>query len=274
METLKDLPLLNTGSTPISQATLNFYISTFAGGSGPNGTYYLTDFIGTAIGVTVGTYFSQAAAIIARRQADGTLNTLSSIYANMLGSVDGSFGPAGSGPIVIPSGPGAGTYASSSLAIAALIPLANAQIVILQSTMAADAATLNTLWTNICNKVITEVNNLQKCSIDLNQLIGSDKFGVLGLVFQLNGLGNDTILNGAGQFFAEIADTTTLTGQAIIGCLREGRNNSKMDLTKIGRDNVVSSVPESVPPQASLSNSSYTVQEARALVRQIQQAQV
>lgn len=272
METLKGLTLLNTGKQPISDATRDFYLNTYAGGTGENGTYVLCDFIGTAIGVTAGSLFDQATAVIVRRTADGTLSTLSTIYERMVKSCNGTYGPVPGGPITIPAGPGAGVYADPDTAVVALIALANTQISTLVSTLGGDTTTLNNAWNGICQRVIYEVNNLNKCSIDLNQLIPGDKFSGMSLVSSLPGFGNDTTENGAGQFFEAIANTSTLFGQAIIGAMREGRNNVLMDTSRVDRDNTVPDQPTTVPPQASLSSSSYTVAEARAFVKQINRA--
>lgn len=272
METLKGLDLLNTGKQPISDATRNFYLNTYAGGTGSNGTYVLCDFIGTAIGVTAGTLFDQATAVIVKRTNDGTLTTLKTIYDRMVKSCDGTYGPVPGGPITIPAGPGAGVYADPDTAVSTLIPLAETEIGNLVTTLGGDTTTLNNSWNGICQRVIYEVNNLNKCSINLNQLIAGDKFSGMSLVSSLPGYGNDTTQGGPGQFLEAIANVNTLAGQAIVGSLREGRNNTKMDASRVGRDNTVPDAPTTVPPQATLTSSSYTVAEARAFVKRINRA--
>lgn len=272
METLKGLPLLNTGKQPISDATRNFYLNTFAGGTGDNGTYVLTDFVGTAIGVTAGTLFDQATAVIVQRTTSGTLTTLSTIYTRMVNSCNGTYGPVPGGPITIPAGPGAGVYADPDTAVSTLIPLAETEIGNLVSTLGSDTTILNNAWNGICQRVIYETNNLNKCSINLTQLIAGDKFSAMSLVSSLPGYGNDTTQGGAGQFFEAIANTSSLFGQAIIGAMREGRNNTQMDASRVGRDNTIPDTPTSVPAQATLASSSYTVAEARTFVKQINHA--
>jgi hypothetical protein len=61
-----------------------------------------------------------------------------------------------------------------------------------------------------------------------------------------------------------LADTSVQAGQAIIGAMREGRNDAALDSASIGHDNGVPDQPTTVPPQATLLNSQYTVAEARA----------
>lgn len=269
METLKDLDLLNLGKQPISDDTRNYYLNTFAGGTGDNGTYVLTDFIGTAIGVTAGTLFEQVTSIIVQRIADGTLSTLNTIYSRMKNSCNGTYGDPVSGPITIPAGPGAGSYADADAAVSTLIPLAESQISALVSVLGTDTTTLNNAWADICQRVVYEVNNLNSCSINLNALTPGDKFSALSLVTSLPGFGNDTTEGGAGQFFEAIANRSNEYGQAIIGCLREGRNNTLMDSSRIYRDNTVPDQPTQPPTQAFIRANSYTVAEARAFVRQI-----
>jgi hypothetical protein len=270
METLKGLNLLNVGKQPLSTGAYNFYINTFAGGTGANGTYLVTDFVGTAIGVTAGTYFDQATTIITNRAS--TLSTLSDIYQRMVRSCNGTYGPVPSGPIVIPAGPGAGSYLSPDSAVGVLTSLANTEIGNLVTTLGTDTAALNNAWNNICVRVNYEVNNLSLCNIDLNNLISGDRFSALNLVVSLPEFGNDTTVGGAGQFMESIARTNNLAGQAMIGAMREGRNNTKMNVARITRDNTVPDNSTSTPTQATLSSSSYTVAEARAFVNQINRA--
>lgn len=270
METLKGLNLLNVGKQPLSTDAYNFYINTFAGGTGVNGTYLITDFIGTAIGVTAGTFFDQATTIITNRAS--TLSTLSDIYQRMVRSCNGTYGPVPSGPITVPAGPGAGSYLNPDSAVTSLINRANIEIGNLVTTLGTDTAALNTAWNNICIRVNYEVNNLSLCNIDLNNLISGDRFSALNLVVSLPELGNDTTAGGSGQFMESIARTNNLAGQAMIGAMREGRNNTKMNVVRINRDNTVPDNSTSVPAQATLSSSSYTVAEARAFVNQINRA--
>lgn len=266
MESLKNLPLLQASTTPLSAAARNYYLSTFANGSGPNGTYLLTDFLGTAIGVTVGQYFASAATIIAARTTDGTLTSYIAVLDNILGTVNGTFGDPVLGPVTIPSGPGVGVYTDANDALATLIPLANAAISSAATAMGSDATTLNTDWTNICARVVYETGNQSKASLQITNLTAGDQLSVMSLITSLDSAGLDTQEGMSAQFFEEIADLSVISGQAIVGSGREGRNNAAMNEANMGHDNVVPDLPTSVPPQATLLNSEYTVSEARALL--------
>lgn len=261
METLKGLDLLNTGTQPLSAEAYSYYINTFANGTGPNGTYVVADFVGTAIGYPAGEYFDQVTEIIIRRASD--LATLSEIYSRMVKSCDGTYGTVPTGPIVIPIGPGAGTYADCDTAVSALIALANAEIVSLETTLGDDATAMNTAWTEICNRVVYEVYNLQKCNIDLNQLTTGDIFSALALISSLPQFATDVAQGGAAQFMESIAITTSRAGQAIIGALREGRNNALIDSINLDRDNTIPATPRVPIPRARLRTSFFTAAEAR-----------
>jgi len=269
IESLKNLPLLQAQTQPLSAATQSFYANTFATGSGPQGTFVLTDFLGTAVGVTVGPLFKSSADIINAVTTAGSLATLISIYDVMIGCFQGLYPDPGNPPdgILIPGPlPGAGTYADLDTAIAALVVLANSEIVSLQTSLGANATTLNNNWNAISARIVYEATNQSKASLQMYALIPGDKMSVLALVTSLNGIGNETDQNGPAQFFESIADTSILSGQAIIGALREGRNDTSLNSQGLGHDNAVPPTPAAPPPQATLLNSEYTVAQARALI--------
>ena len=269
IESLKNLPLLQAQTQPLSSASQSFYASTFASGSGPQGTFLLTDFLGTAVGITVGQYFSSATSIITSATTAGTLNTLISIYDTIIGCLQGLYpdplNPPDGIDIPVPL-PGAGIYADLDSAVAALVALANAEILSLQTTLGGNAVTLNNDWNAICARVVYEATNQSRASLQMYALIPSDKMSVLALTTSLNGIGNETQEGMGAQFFEDIADTTLLSGQAIIGALREGRNDTSLNSQALGHDNAVPSTPATLPPQATLLNSEYTVAQARAEV--------
>lgn len=267
MESLKNLALLQTQTQPLSSASQSFYANTFATGSGPQGTFLLTDFLGTAIGITIAQYFGSAAAIISASSTQ--LADLNEIYDTMIGVLDGSYPDPANPPdgIEIPMGlPGAGIYLDADEAIQALVVLANAEIPVAQTAMGTNGTTLTTDWTAICARLVYEAGNQSKASLSIPALISGDKMSVLALISSLNGIGNETQQGMGAQFFESIANTSLLSGQALIGALREGRNDTKMDAAGIGHDNVVPDLPVTPPPQATLLNSEYTVDEARALI--------
>lgn len=265
IETLKNLPALEAQTQPITDAVKNFYANTLAGGSGPDGTYLITDFFGTAAGVPGSTALPQVNTILAARVTDGTLTALNAVYANMLGTVNGTFGDPVTGPVVIPSGPGAGSYTDAEDAMATLIPLAQAAISTAATAMGTDTTTLNTAFTDMATQATQEAVNQGKASINFADLVAGDQTSVLALITSIPGLGTDVAVGQAAQFFEDIVDISSASGQAIVGTMREGRNQVQLAEVGINGYDIVPDEPETPPPSASLLGSSYTVAEARAL---------
>jgi hypothetical protein len=265
IETLKNLPSLEAQTQPITDAVKNFYANTLAGGSGPDGTYLITDFFGTAAGVPAADVLPQVNTILAARVADGTLTTLNAVYANMLGTVNGTFGDPVTGPVVIPSGPGAGSYTDAEDDMATLIPLAQAAISAAATAMGTDTTTLNTAFTDMATQATQEAVNQGKASINFADLVAGDQTSVLALITGIPGLGTDVAVGQAAQFFEDIVDIGSASGQAIVGAMREGRNQVQLAEAGINGYDIVPDEPETPPPAAPLLASSYTAAEAQAL---------
>jgi hypothetical protein len=264
IETLKNLPALEAQTQPITDAVKDFYLDTLAGGSGPDGTYLITDFFGTAAGVPGSTALPQVNTILAARTADGTLTALNAVYANMLGTVNGTFGNPVTGPVVIPSGPGAGTYADAEGAMATLIPLAQSAISTAATAMGSDTTTLNTAFASMATQATQEVVNQGKAAINFADLVAGDQTSVLALTTSIPSLGTDVAVGQAAQFFEKVVDINSAAGQAIVGAMREGRNQVQLAEVGINGYDIVPDVPETPPPAASLLGSSYTVSEVSA----------
>jgi len=63
-----------------------------------------------------------------------------------------------------------------------------------------------------------------------------------------------------------VADLNTQGGQAIVACLREGRNAAFLNAVNIGLDTSIPVAPTEIPPQANLIPSTYSAAEAANLV--------
>jgi hypothetical protein len=278
IETLKNLPLVESQTQPITDAVKNFYLDTFAGGSGPDGTYLITDFFGTAAGVPGTASLTTVINILNSRIADGTLSSLAQIYLVMKNVVSGVYGDPVIGPVVIPSGlPGAGTYTGippvpdpdpipgvspAEQAFQVLVPLAQSAITSAASAMGADTPTLNTAFIGLATHVTKEPINQAKAAINFADLVAGDQVSVQALIVGIPGLGTDVAVGQAAQFFEDIVDIDTAAGQAIIGAMREGRNQVQLSEAGINGYDIVPDVPETPPPAAPLLGSSYTVAEA------------
>ena len=264
LQTLKNLPLVADAEQPISDSVKNFYLNTFAGGSGPDGTFVMADFFGTASGTN--DQFGTVTTILVARTADGTLTDLAEIYTVMKDVVDGTYGDPSIGPVVIPGGlPGAGTYPTGEDAMIVLLPLASTEIGNVAVTMGSDTTTLNTAFTGMAQQSVNEKSNQGKAQLNYATLIPNDTMSALNLSLGLPSSGGDTAEGGAAAVLEGVADLASPTGQALIGAMREGRNQTQLDATRINRYDVVPDTLTS-DPQATLLDSNYTVAEARAVV--------
>jgi hypothetical protein len=267
IETVSDLTLIDQ-TAPISPAVKAFYQDLFAKGSGPNGTFLTSDFFGTAAGIPRVPALTVAIQILQKQIAIGTLNNLSQIYLVMKNVVTGVYGePLWPGVVTIPAGlPGAGTYVGvppdpnppptppvdpeepfdpgipainpSEQAFDVLIPLAVAAIAAAAAAMGPDTETLNTAFIDIAKNAINEPVNFERAGINFDTLTSSQT-SVLSFITALPAYGQNTEPGQSAEVLAAIADQSNTTGQAIVGALREGRNNEKLDSVGINRYNTI-----------------------------------
>ena len=169
-------------------------------------------------------------------------------------------------PITILSGPAAGVYATYDLALTALITAANAAIGTATTAMGTATTTLNTAWTAMVQHSANETTFQTQASIDYATLTAGAQLPITAFIPALTGYGQQTQEGMAAQFLESIANTANQSGQAMVGALREGQSASGLGLANLKADNDVPQQPNSVPPQATLGDSQYTVAEARALV--------
>ena len=225
METLKGLDLVENVTKPVPDTVTSYYKNTFATGTGEFGTFTMQDFLGSAIGTKTQNAMENVNAVIANMN----VATLTTIYARMLATVSGTYGPNG-GPITIPAGPAAGVYASGDAAFTTgLIPAANAEISALIASYPAHTTSLNNSFNSICTQYEYEYDNQTRASLDFTSLVGGGQQATMSFMSGLQYAGLDREIGGQNSFLMEVADASTQSGQAVLGALREGRNNSIMD---------------------------------------------
>jgi hypothetical protein len=269
-QTMVGLPLVNAQTSAVSPATANYYSGSFAGGSSVNGTYVIADFLGTAAGIPGTTALTDTLAQFATMN----LTTLTTIYQRMVNAIDGDYGPVDSGPLTIPAGPAAGTYVGTLVpdppppdppppspsynptaldeAMIALIAAANAEIANLVIAYPAQTAALNQAWNQMATALVNEPINQAKANLVFSELTPNSQSSLLSLIQSLPSFGEDTAVGGQAQFFENIADTSTLAGQAIIGLFRQGVTTSALNAAGIYTNNNIPSDPNPPPPQANL----------------------
>jgi hypothetical protein len=279
LETTRDLPLITALTTAVPPSVANYYTSTLAVGGGTNGDIRVADVIGLAGGWVATDVFLRTVEIF------NTMNLiqLTLIYDTMANALDGTYGPIDSGPLVIPVGrPCAGTYVgidiaippdppdwdptAVSLAITCLTGAALAEIGNLQGTYPTQTAELNTLWASMAQQVVRERTLQALINLDYADLTANDRNSIYGFIYNLPGYGTETEEGGTAWLVEAMADLSTLSGEAIIACLREGRNQVALNSTGIFTNSQIPSEPIPPPPEAELLPSVYSEDEAINLV--------
>jgi hypothetical protein len=263
--TTKDLDQINALTTAVPANVAAFYTDTYATGTGTGNTLVLTDLLGAAVGVT---YIDQLNNVVTTLNSLGNgLANLTSIYTRMENTVNGVYGNAVSGPVTIPAGYAAGVYANADVAFSTgLIPNAVIEIGNVVTIYPTQTTSLNSEFNTMAQKIITESNNLTLATINIAELNTDDRSPVMSFVESLPDYGTNKEENGPTWFLEQVADITTLGGQAIVACLREGQNLAVLNSVGIGVDTGIPSEPSSPNPVANLIPATYTESQAANLV--------
>ena len=264
MQTTKDLPSISALQQAVPASVAAYYANTYATGSGPNGTLVITDLLGAAVGIPFTRDLTNVTTTINSMTTAGILGTLTVTYGRMTATVNGEYSVGNT--VVIPPGPGEGTYGNVDSALSALISNAASEVSSIQSSYPTQSANLNTNFTNMASSLATENTNLSLASIDIPNLLTTGRGPIMSFVQSLPNYGVNTEENGPSQFLETVADLNTQGGQAIVACLREGRNIAVLNAVNVGVDTNIPATPTTVPPQANLIPSTYSEAEAANLV--------
>lgn len=286
LESNKDLNLINGLTTPIPPDVQNFWGNTFATGTGPGNTLTINDLIGTASGNTHTTELSIVTGVLTQLNDIGALDPLTGnggsamstdngLYTQMQYCLSEEYGNNMVG-ITIPATLyfAGGTYSGFDEAFGnGLIPAANNWISNIASINSEMASISNQATSNMAQQLVINVENLVYAGIDISNvvsniananLVANSVSTVLGLTGQLHDIGRDVTEGGAAQFFAAVADTSCLSGQAVVAAMRESRNIAVLNSVGIQLDTQLVDVNPDPRINDNLGNSQYTVAEARA----------
>lgn len=281
VQTTKDLPLITAQTTAVPPAVADYYTSTLAQGSGPNGQIRIVDVLGVASGWTITDAFIQTVEIFSTMD----LSYLTLIYQTIAKAGEGDYGDPELGPLTIPSGlPGAGTYYGTTepnpdppppdivtetafaAAMAVIYPLIEPAIDDLITTYPDQTTELNTLWDGMCEQIINENEFQAQIKLVWADFTANDRNSIYGFIFNLPNYGLQTEVGGMFQFLENIADLTTQGGQAIVGCLRDGQNKVVLGNAGIYTNANIPADPIPPPPEAQLLPGTYSSAEADSLV--------
>jgi hypothetical protein len=218
---MSGLPLIQAQTTPVNASVTDYFANSVATGTGPDGTITTYDVLGLALDAdNFAARLTDAAGVI---DGLGTgLDDLSQIYINMLS-------------------------AANDAAMITLIANANAEIASIGSVHPAQVATMNTDWVYMANLMNQSARYTTEAGIDYFNLQPGDKNSVYGFVQNLPQYGLLTANHDAAEFLNNLADTAILGGQAIVGAMREGRNQARLEANGIYNANQVPSDAEVDP---------------------------
>ena len=223
LSTLAGLPLVQDLATPVPAAVTSFFANNVATGTGPEGTITTCDVLGTAIDYNnIAATFNTATATITALDGAGTLNALKATYAAML-------------------------TAANDAAMIAYIATANTDINNVIAAAAASTAALNTAFVTIAQSLSDEKALQIRAGINYFDLPPGEQTSVMAFVQNLAGYAQLTADCEAAEFLEQIADTSIVGGQALIGAMREARNKQYIQDSNLFMFNNVPLDPPLVP---------------------------
>jgi len=232
LNTMSGLPLIQAQTTAIDSSVASYFSSNVATGSGPDGTITTCDVIGTAI---------DSGNIAAQ------LDIARSAMANIVSLDAGNIGRINSAYIAIAA-------ATSGTDVVANIAKANGNIANIYTNgtaaVVANVAVLNGAWSAIANVLSTEKTYQTYAGIDYTNLQAGERVSTMGFVQQLPTYGTQTDSCGPAYFVGQIANTSIIGGQAIVGAMREGQNNQVLNAARLNVDTTPSATLAVTPVPA------------------------
>ena len=220
LNTMAGLPLIQAQTTPVDSSVTSYISNNLATGTGPNGTITTYDVLGLAIDSNnFAAQLNSATVAINALQTAGSLAALNTAYTNIL-------------------------LAVSDAAVQTQIDNANTAIAALGASLYKTA--LNTAWTYMANLMNLSYKYTDQTGVDYFNLQG-DTNSIYSFSQNLPYYGLLTASGDAVEFLQNLADTTVLGGQAIVGAMREGRNNARLSTARMYNTNQVPSAPEVDP---------------------------
>ena len=215
LESNVGLNLINALAEPLPSNVVAYFTSTFATGSGEDGLFLLTDFIGTPTGWIHNEALASTTSILNAMTSAGAFTTLTNsttgVYTVMENTIAGdytTFTPGidpdpGTYTVTIPGGlPGAGTYSgypeSAAVQLAftnGLTPAMLSAVATIVSNNSANVAQTNTNFNNMAAQIVLENTDLALAGVVLADLVVGQK--PFSLVTGLPSDGRDTTEGGA-----------------------------------------------------------------------------
>ena len=222
IETGKDLTQINGSTVPVDSALANAASALIAKGSGPYGTYTMSDFFGCMTGLPYDW------ANIQSQITDLQSSTLVSIYSSLYVAVT--------------------TPVPVMLTIQNLIDNANAEIKAIKAAQPMKAGAINALWDTTGTQLTIEqqarTTGLSPLPAPRNDNITRFPTTHYSFVDSIPRMALNTSPNMTAQTLEAISDICTPGGQSIVGMMREARNQARLSLAGIPLDNTI---PDKLP---------------------------
>lgn len=230
-QTTNDLPLITAQTEPVSQSTLADLLNKLGAGTGARGTYTIEDILGTEAGLTQPQLANAVSILNTMITANAiVMANLIATYTTMANVVNGDFGDPVLGPVVIPTGPYANTYANAEEAFGnALLTGAQTDITGVIAFYPTQTTQLNTDFNSIAQQVQSDKSTQAKAQIVFADFTANSTAIVNSFALSLPQYGLNTVTDGSTQFLNNTATTSNLGGQAIIATLRQGSNEAALN---------------------------------------------
>jgi hypothetical protein len=227
IETTKGLNLINGTSIPVDLNLRNLAYDSLANGTGPSGSYTMSDFFGAMSGLP---YYWQE---IYNNIVDIQTAQLKTIYSNLYDLI--------STPTVI----------NIDSDVEALINQANAEIELILQNNQLKAANLNSIYNLVGTQLATEQETRYNAiapvpSPDRDNRLNPYPNTIINFVNSIAELAQSTAPNMEAQTLEAISDLSIIGGQSIVGLMRQQRNQVKLQLVGIPLNN---DIPSEVDPK-------------------------
>jgi hypothetical protein len=277
IQTNYGLNLINSLDKPLPTSVYSYYTTSFGGGSGSNGRYYLSDGIGTPAGITHNDAFASMNATLTALISNGALNglydgTSNGAFTVLKDALNGVYGipyidpsdPLMSTDLIIPPGKvGAGTYTTWASAISAILSGTTTVINNILSAYPAETASANAQIVLAAQQIEKELDTLSDSGVVFADT-PSSKQSIQNMVQNLHTYAIQNEYRGPAELLEKMADQTTQAGQALVGALREGRNISALNTIGVGMDNVPATPTDPADGTGEFEEAIYSVDEAIA----------
>lgn len=222
LSTMAGLPYIQEQTTPITQSIADFYKNSMGTGTGPNGTLTMGDVLGAAAGYGYTDHLNNVVAELAVLNDAGALDNLNAIYIQMLSATDDS-------------------------QMVSLIGSANLEIATITAGYGSVTDLINSNWMAMANNLHQEYVNQTNAGIVWDDLTANNKPSIQAFIQNLPQYGLGVDAGGPAWFLEQVADTSNVGGQALIGTMREARNNQRLFATQLGVDTRPASNPAVTP---------------------------